>query len=785
MGQPSRRLYAVAGMLDLGSKMRRRRWLCGSIALAVWLSASEPGLAAAIGATPDPAPICPVAAPAAPSTRRDPLVETRFGEQVADPYRWLEGDPRGDGAVRTWLARQTAATSGYLKRLPGRDTFARSLAKLYATERFGLPRKAGQRYFYTYNSGGQQQAKLVVRDEFTGPARTLVDPNSWPDEGPDSGTGSRTLEDWAPSRHGRLLAYGVAENGSDWRTIHLVDVTSGRPLPESLDGVNDTTIAWIGDEGFLYSRYALTAAERARNAPLVDNTVWYHRAGSPQSADERVFATPDHREWVHRAAVTADSRWAVIGTRAGTDTRQQIRLIDLTHRGQGWPVRELIADFRENWRLIDGLGNKLYFVTSQGALRNRVVRVDLAGEASTSHEIVPEREAMLDRGHLIGNRLILAYEGDGAAFAVVTDLKGHPRRNISLNAIGAASGFAGQPGDPETFFQVSSFARPPAIYRLDLPSGAVTPFALPETPFEPDDFLVEERKFPSRDGTMVPMFVVRSRASVLANRPVPTLLYGYGGFDVSQTPGYSVPRMAWLLAGGAFALAEVRGGGEFGEAWHDAGRLANKPNAFDDFVAAGEYLVREAIAAPHGLAAQGASNGGLLVAAAVNREPGLFAAANPQAGVYDMLRFDRFSSGRFWTDEYGHPDRESDWRVLRAYSPYHTLKPGAYPAMLVSTGDSDDRVVPAHSFKYIASLQANASDDRPHLLRIETGAGHAGARQIDRAIAGNADVLAFLACWTGLDPIAGMIAAPGRAVAEPMPAPLLTQSRARIGLDTR
>ncbi len=757
--------------------MQRLRWFWATAALATCLGNGGASLPVRAEPLAPGAPLCPIAAQAQPPSHRDPQVDTQFGTQVADPYRWLEGDPRSLGPVRSWIAQQAAATDGYLQRLPMRDAFARSLAALYATERFGLPRKAGPRYFYTYNSGKQQLATLMVRDTFGGQPRTLVDPNAWA----KTGDRTQTLEDWAPSRRGHLLAFGQAENGSDWRAIRIVDAATGQQLPEVIEGVNDTTITWIGDEGFLYSRYPLAVTERARNAPLADNAVWYHQVQTPQSADIRVFATPDHRESVHRAVVTADSRWAVIGTRSGTDTRQQIRLIDLRHRGNAWPVRELIGDFRDDWRLIDGVADMLYFVTSQGAARNRVMGVDLSRQMPAWREVVPEREAMLDRGHFIGNRLVLAYEGDGVSFAVVTDLQGRPKRNISLNAIGAASGFAGQPGDPETFFQVSSFARPPAIYRLDLASGVATPFALPKPPFDPDNFVVEERKFASRDGTIVPMFLVRNRATALSKQPVPTLLYGYGGFDVSQTPGYSVPRMAWLLAGGAFALAEVRGGGEFGAAWHEAGRLANKPNAFDDFIAAGEYLVRQGIAPSGGLAAQGASNGGLLVAAAINRRPDLFAAANPQAGVYDMLRFDRFTSGRFWTDEYGHPDREADWRVLLAYSPYHMLKPGAYPAMLVSTGDGDDRVVPAHSYKYVAALQANASDDRPHLLRVEAGAGHAGARQIDRAIASNADVLAFLSCWTGLDGAQSKAATPSQLVAQPLPAP----QRARIGVKTR
>ncbi|HUQ13926.1 MAG TPA: prolyl oligopeptidase family serine peptidase, partial [Novosphingobium sp.] len=356
--------------------------------------------------------------------------------------------------------------------------------------------------------------------------------------------------------------------------------------------------------------------------------------------------------------------------------------------------------------------------------------------------------------NVVGNRLILSYLSNGATRAVVTDLSGHPLRGLVLNAIGTAGGFDGKPGDPETFYSFSSFAQPTAIYRLDLETGRTAPFARPAVGFDPKDYLVERRLFTSKDGTRVPIFVVRAKAVAAQGRPVPTLLYGYGGFDVMQVPGFSATRMAWLQSGGAFALANLRGGGEFGDEWHDGGRLANKQNVFDDFIAAAEFLIAAGIAPHDGLAIQGGSNGGLLVGAVVNQRPDLFAAANPDVGVMDMLRFDRFTAGRYWVGDYGRPDREADWRVLRAYSPYHNIGPkaghGAYPAILVTTADSDDRVVPGHSFKYAAALQSADLGAKPHLIRIETRAGHGSGKPTDKVIESGADVLAFLAYWSGL-----------------------------------
>ncbi|MCW1381357.1 prolyl oligopeptidase family serine peptidase [Novosphingobium sp. KCTC 2891] len=682
--------------------------------------------------------------PPYPPTQRDALVERVFGEDVADPYRWLEQDVRSSPQVAQWVARQNAASAGYLARLPGRDAMAARIRTLFDYERISLPRRAGKSYFYLRNPGLQNQPVLHVRKGLAGEERALLDPNGW------SKDGTAALDSWVPSPNGRWLAYSVQEGGSDWRTIGVVDVRSGRVLEDRLAWANDTQIAWVGEEGLLYSRFPAPAPGEEYRAPTFNKAVWYHRIGTPQEQDRLVYATPEHPEWGHKAAVTADGRWAVISSEIGTQPRRAIHLIDLRGgRPESWNNATLAADFDHDWKFVDGFGDRLWFITNDGAPRYRLVQLDLSG-APTWKVVVPERTETLAAGNVVGDRIVLSYLRDGASVAVITDLKGRPSRAITLNDIGSATGFGGRPGDPETFYQFASFNRPPTVYRMDLASGTVTPFAAPKLAFDPDDYLVEQRTYPSKDGTKVPIYIVRKKS--LAGKPAPTLLYGYGGFDIALTPGFSPVRMAWLESGGVFALANIRGGGEFGREWHDAGRLNRKQNSFDDFIAAGEFLIREGITPKGGLAVQGGSNGGLLVGAVVNQRPDLFAAANPDVGVMDMLRFDRFTAGRYWVEDYGRPERESDWKVLRAYSPYHNIRGGVdYPAVLVTTADTDDRVVPAHSFKYVAALQAAAIGDRPHLLRVDSNAGHGTGKPVDKVIAGGADVLSFLAYWTGLN----------------------------------
>jgi prolyl oligopeptidase len=410
----------------------------------------------------------------------------------------------------------------------------------------------------------------------------------------------------------------------------------------------------------------------------------------------------------------------------------------------------VVDNFAHDWKLVEGVGSRLWFVTDLGAPRYRLVSLDMGRQVPRLQPVIPEREAKLDGARILGDRLLLSYLENGSTRAVLVDFNGKPAQSLTLTSVGTASGFGGRPGDHETFYSFTSFTQPPAVFRYDLRTGRSTPFAIPQPRFDASAYRVEQRWYLSRDGTKVPMYLIRSRAAAGVNKAVPTLLYGYGGFEISLVPGFSALRMAWLEAGGAVAVANVRGGGEFGRDWHDAGRGPNKQNAFDDFIAAGEYLIAQGIAPRDGLAIQGGSNGGLLVGAVLNQRPDLFAAANPDVGVMDMLRFDRFTAGRYWVDDYGDPGTEADWRVLRAYSPYHNVRRTAYPAVLVTTADTDDRVVPAHSFKYAAALQATGTGDKPQLLRVEKRAGHGSGRPTEKVIQGGADVLAFLAYWSGL-----------------------------------
>lgn len=683
-----------------------------------------------------------------PETRKVNVTETQFEEVIADPYRWLENDVRSDAEVADWVNRQNAVTQNYLASLPQRAWFAQKMRSLLDYERFGLPVKAGKRYFYTRNSGLQNQSQLFVRDGLDGTPRLLIDPNLWAKDA------ANALDEWEPSEDGRYLLYSVQDGGSDWRVLRLIDVKSGAVLADELHWVKFTGLAWVGNEGFLYSRFPEPEQGQDFQARNYDQALYFHRIGTAQADDELVYATPDNPGYSHFARVTSDGRHAVISTRSGTDGRGEVRVIDLKQRKRrGWQPRQIVSGFENDWQLVDGMGGVLWFITNKDAPRFRLASIDLAQGGEHWRELVPQAEETLQQGAIIGNMLVLSYLKDAASRAVIYDLNGRPARSLTLNGIGTASGFKGRPGDPETFYNFASFNQPSAIYRLDLASGKTQPFAEPKLTFRPGDYAVEQRFFTSKDGTRVPMFIVRKKGIAAAKQAVPTLLYGYGGFDISMTPSFSSSRMAWMEAGGAFALANIRGGGEYGKDWHDGGRLANKQNSFDDFIAAGEYLIAEGITPRGGLAIQGGSNGGLLVGAVVNQRPDLFAAGNAQVGVMDMLRFDRFTAGRYWVDDYGYPNREADFRILRAYSPYHNIHPGTeYPALLVTTADTDDRVVPGHSFKYAAALQAADLGAKPQLIRIETRAGHGAGKPTDKVIAEYSDILAFLARWSGLKP---------------------------------
>ena len=498
-------------------------------------------------------------APLYPETRRDSVSEVLFGEAIADPYRWLEGDVRNTPEVADWVARQNAVSRRYLDSLPQRGWFANRIRALTDYERFGLPTKAGRRYFYMRNSGLQDQPQLFVREGLRGQGRLLIDPNLWP------GGGTSALDAWEPSQDGKTLLYSVQEKGSDWRVLRLLVVQSGQVLPDEIRWVKFTRLAWVGNEGFLYSRFPPPRDGADFQQTNYNQTLWFHRIGTDQAADEQVYATPDHPEYSHSAEVTSDGRHAIIVSSIGTDARHEVHIIDLGQRAvTGWQVRPLVSGFDHDWRLVEGTGSRLWFITNKDAPRYRLVVIDVEAAQPSWHELVAQNAETLQHGAIIGSKLVLSYLKDASSRALVFDLTGKPATTLSLSGIGTASGFRGRPGDSETFYNFTSFNQPSAVFRLDLKTGKTQPFAQPQLTFSPADYVVDQQFFSSKDGTRVPMFIVRRKDIAAANKAVPTLLYGYGGFDVSLTPTFSAARMAWLEAGGAFALANLRGGGEYG-----------------------------------------------------------------------------------------------------------------------------------------------------------------------------------------------------------------------------
>jgi len=677
-----------------------------------------------------------------PQTTRGDTVDEQFGVKVADPYRWLENDVRTDATVAKWVSDENELTSAYLASLPGRDIFAARMRQLLDYERFGVPVKKGGRYFYMRNGGLQNQAVLYVRDSLGGAGRVLIDPNGWATDG------ATALGEWVPSEDGTHILYSVQDGGTDWRTVKVLDVASGAIAADTVEWVKFSNLSWAKDgSGFYYSRFA-APAEGAKFQALNENQqVCFHKLGTAQSSDRLIYATPDAPKRGHTAQVTEDGKWLVITTTEGTDNRYEVTILDLTDPAA--KPRTIVKGLDHEWSLAGNVGSTFYWSTNKDAPRLRIVSMDVRQPTPAIHEVVPQDKAVLECAGIVGGKLIASYLVDVKSELRRYALDGKPDGVVALPGIGSVAGTSGAADDDELFYAFTSFATPTTIYRYDLKSGTATPWAKPEVAFDPGLYDVAQRFYVSKDGTKVPMFIVRRKDPPTG--PAPTLLYAYGGFNVSLNPAFSATRIAWLEQGGVLAVANIRGGGEYGKAWHDGGRLARKQNGFDDFIAAGEYLIAQGITSKDKLAIQGGSNGGLLIGAVVNQRPDLFAAALPQVGVMDMLRFDRFTAGRYWVDDYGYPSKEADFRVLRAYSPYHNIRDGQdYPAIMVTTADTDDRVVPGHSFKYTAALQAAQIGPKPHLIRIETRAGHGAGKPTDKVIAEAADSWAFAAAWTGM-----------------------------------
>jgi len=691
-----------------------------------------------------------VTVPTPPETRRVEVVDEYHGTEVADPYRWLENVDSEETAA--WVAAQNEVTFAYLDAIPERAAIEARLEELWNYERYGVPWREGGRYFFTRNDGLQDQSVLYTLPALDAEPRILIDPNRLSEDG------TVALAQTSVSPDGRYLGYGIAESGSDWRTFRVRRVEDGTDLPDRLEWIKFSTLSWTEDSrGFFYSRYPRPEEGEALTGENRNKRIYYHRVGTGQSEDVLVYETPDHPEWGFNAVVTDDGRYAVVHVAHGTDDRTRVHYLDLGEPGsEGYPrldgeVVRLLDENDATYRLVGNEGPLFYVRTNLDAPRGRIVAIDTRSPAREAwREIVPEGEDKLEGADLVGGHLVVEYLRDAHSRVGIHSLEGEPVDELSLPTLGSVGGIRGKPDGDEMFYAFTSFLFPTTIYRYDFGTGESEVFRAPEIDFDASEYTTRQVFYTSRDGTRVPMFVTH-RADLELDGGNPALLYGYGGFNISLTPGFSVANLAWLEMGGVHAVANLRGGGEYGEEWHEAGMLEKKQNVFDDFISAAEFLVDVGYTSPGRLAIAGGSNGGLLVGAVMTQRPELFGAAIPAVGVMDMLRYHEFTIGWAWVPEYGSSEDPEMFEVLHAYSPYHNLRPGTcYPATLVTTADHDDRVVPGHSFKFAARLQHAHSCDRPTLIRIETEAGHGAGTPTSKEIRQAADRWAFLVENLGL-----------------------------------
>jgi len=673
-----------------------------------------------------------------PETARVEQMDDYHGTTVADPYRWLEDDVRVNEDVQAWVEAQNAVTHDYLGTIEERDAIKARLTELWNYEKFGVPEKVGGYYYFSRNDGLQNQNVVFRQANLDGEPELVVDPNTW------SGDGTVALAGFEVSPDGRHAALAVQDGGSDWRTVRILDLETGALSGDEVSWMKFSPISWAKDStGFYYARYPAPVAGDEFQTLNHNQQVWFHQIGTSQDDDRLVYTRPDHPDWGFSPVVTDDGSYLVMTIWKGTDSRYQVAVQRLDEPDQ--EPQMLVEGFDHDYTFVGNIGSRFFFRTDLDAPRGRLISVDVDDPDRGWTEIIPERDAVLEGLSHVGGHFVASYLRDARSEIRIHDSDGSLVREVDLPGIGSASGFGGDADDPETFYMFSSFNAPPTLYHYDVTTGASNVFKQASVDFDPTDYVVRQVFYDSLDGTRVPMFIAHRKGIDLDGNN-PTLLYGYGGFSISVRPAFSITRLAWMEMGGVYAVANLRGGGEYGKEWHQAGTKLDKQNVFDDFIAAGEYLVAENYTRPERLAILGGSNGGLLVGAVVNQRPDLFGAAIPAVGVMDMLRFDQFTAGRFWVDDYGSSGNPEEFAVLYAYSPYHNLEDGTdYPAVLVTTADTDDRVVPGHSFKYAARLQAAQGGTDPVLIRIQTRAGHGSGKPTSVQIQETADMWAFLA----------------------------------------
>ena len=670
-------------------------------------------------------------------------IDDYHGTKINDPFRWLEDVDSEE--TKNWVVEQNKLTFDYLESIPARARFKQRLTELWNFERYGLPRQYGKTYFYTYNNGLRNQNVLYTASSIDEAGLTtqklLLDPNLL------SQDGTVALSGYVPSDDGKYLAYGVAESGSDWNVWRVRDVATGQDLSDTIRWVKFSTVAWTSDHlGFFYSRYD-EPKEKEFTGVNYFQKLYYHRIGTDQSQDVLVYERPDQKEWGFGASVSDDGKYLAISVWRGTEKKSLFfyaPIADGTIPSKQQVV-ELVSDFNADWQFLGNDGKRFYFETDDSAPKHRIVAIDLdTPESKDWKTLVPETQHSIESSSLLGDRFLVHYIQDATSTVREYSIDGKPGQELKIPSLGTVAGFEGKRSTKETYFSFTNYITPPTVVRLDLDSLESTIWKSPKVAFDPANYLTERVFYISKDGTRIPMILSRKKG-IDKNGQMPTILYGYGGFNISITPNFSPANVAWMEQGGMYAVANLRGGGEYGRDWHEAGMLENKQRVFDDFIGAAEHLIQESYTNSSKLAISGRSNGGLLVGATMTQRPDLFAVALPAVGVMDMLRFHKFTIGWAWVSEFGSSENPGQFQNLLRYSPLHRLKPGTrYPATLITTGDHDDRVVPGHSYKFAARLQSCQSGTRPTLIRIETSAGHGAGTPVAKLIDTAADTLGFV-----------------------------------------
>lgn len=672
-----------------------------------------------------------------PNSYPDDTIEKIHGIEVADPYRWLEN--LNSKQTHQWIKEQNALTEKHLNRIPGREALNTHLTQLWNVERFGTPHFVGGRYFFSKNDGLQNQSVLYVTESMTSEPRVLLDPNKLSEDG------TVALKDYEISPDGKLIAYSVSKSGSDWIEWKVREIASGSDLKDHLKWSKFSGATWAKDSsGFYYGRFPTPKKGQELIAANTHKKIYFHQIGTEQKEDAIIYERPDHPNWGLYADLSEDGRYLLISISQGTDTKNGFFYQDLSQPGS--QVVELLPKFDASYTFIGNMESTFLIQTNLGAPRQKVVAINLKNaKPSTWRTVIPEAAETLRSVSYVGDTLIANYLKDARSHIRRYQTNGRQLASITLPSLGTASGFSGESTHTETFYSFSSFTSPGAVYKYNVATNISTLWKKPATKFNEDDYKTSQIFAISKDGTKVPMFVVHKKGLQL-NGQNPTLLYAYGGFDIPILPRYSPAHIAWLDIGGIYVSANLRGGGEYGEEWHQAGMNLKKQNVFDDFIACAEHLIAEQYTSSKKLAIHGGSNGGLLVGACLVQRPELYGAAIPAVGVMDMIRFQKFTIGWAWQSEYGFPDKNPDeFKYLLGYSPYHNCKPANYPATLITTSDHDDRVVPSHSYKFAAALQAAQKGPAPTLIRIEGQSGHGAGTPTSKRIKQAVDKFSFLA----------------------------------------